>query len=409
MKNTKFLSLEEKVNYCLNERFENLHDNLKKELFEFLVDQCDQLDTVSYIIEQIRRKCKFPELGRGTSHYWLARGWNEAESKSKEFLKTKPKRTSPFSIEFWLDKINLITGVEYTKDEANYKRNSQRPIRKEYWIELGYPEDEAIELAKETKNFNNKKGAGKNKDRDKTYFKYSSPRCLGYYLMRGHTEEESKNLLKDTQTTFSLEKCIQRYGKGEGFLVWKARQEKWQGTLNSKPQEEIDLINQKKNVFNINSYILRGFSEEVAQQLHADYLKKLSPRFSMESINFFEKNKILSSESNKSNVFFGEHEFFLYDKNKKISFYDLTFLDKKLIVEYHGEKFHPNKKVLSEEEFSNWCHAYSKESAENVYNRDQYKKQLAISNGFIFIEIYSNDPVENVNKIKTIIFGDVCK
>ena len=54
------------------------------------------------------------------------------------------KRLSPYSIEFW-------TSKGMSNEDAEYKRNSLRPIRKEYWIERGYTEDKAIVIAQETK------------------------------------------------------------------------------------------------------------------------------------------------------------------------------------------------------------------------------------------------------------------
>lgn len=70
---------------------------------------------------------------------------------------------------------------------------------------------------------------------------------IEYYLNRGYTQEESEFLLKERQTTFSLEKCILKYGEELGIEVFKNRQEKWQNTLKSKSQEEIDEINKKKS------------------------------------------------------------------------------------------------------------------------------------------------------------------
>ena len=41
-----------------------------------------------------------------------------------------------------------------TEEEADYKRNSIRPIRKEYWMERGYSEEDAEKKAKECKRSN---------------------------------------------------------------------------------------------------------------------------------------------------------------------------------------------------------------------------------------------------------------
>jgi hypothetical protein len=59
--------------------------------------------------------------------------------------------------------------------------------------------------------------------------------------------EQAKLLLRDRQSTFTLEKCISKYGKEEGFNRWNQRQLDWQTTLNSKTEEEIQNINKKKS------------------------------------------------------------------------------------------------------------------------------------------------------------------
>lgn len=69
---------------------------------------------------------------------------------------------------------------------------------------------------------------------------------IDYYKEQGHTEEEAKKLLSDRQSTFSFEKCIEKYGEIEGNIKFNDRQEKWQKTLNTKSDEEKKRINQLK-------------------------------------------------------------------------------------------------------------------------------------------------------------------
>jgi len=76
--------------------------------------------------------------------------------------------------------------------------------------------------------------------------KQSSKRAKEYWLKRGYTEDESIKMVKECQTTFSKEKCIEKYGKENGLKRWAARQDKWQNTMKSKPIEEIERINKKK-------------------------------------------------------------------------------------------------------------------------------------------------------------------
>lgn len=225
--------------------------------------------------------------------------------------------------------------------------------------------------------------------------KNSSKRCKEYWILQGFTEEEASKKVSEAQTTFSLKICIEKYGEEEGYKIWKERQDKWQIALNSKSQYEKILINKKKNIYNIQSYILRGFSEEESLILLNNNINNTNRTFSTECINFIEKNF-----TNLDGCLYGQNEWCVYDEEKeKISYYDFTNLDKKIIFEYHGEKFHPNTKILSEKELSEWRHIYSKQGPQKSIDKDLYKKQLAISLGFNYFEIYSNDPICIKNQV----------
>lgn len=49
-----------------------------------------------------------------------------------------------------------------------------------------------------------------------------------YYIKHfGMSEEEAKQALSERQSTFSLDKCIEKYGAEQGLERWKERQKKW--------------------------------------------------------------------------------------------------------------------------------------------------------------------------------------
>jgi len=101
----------------------------------------------------------------------------------------------------------------------------------------------------------------KTKDMETNPEKYKGiqPNQKEYWLKQGYTEEEAIMKVKERQTTFSLDICIAKYGKEEGLKRFNERQDKWQKTLNDKPQEEIDDINRRKNV------LLKKTPEEVIE------------------------------------------------------------------------------------------------------------------------------------------------
>jgi hypothetical protein len=157
--------------------------------------------------------------------------------------------------------------------------------------------------------------------------------------------------------------------------------------MNSKSEEEINIINAKK-AHSIDSYMLRGFDKETAILMLSSIKIKT---FSKESKDFFESNFIISDK-----IKYADSEWYIYCKeSRRRYFYDFADLDNKIIVEYHGEAFHPNIKVLSESELNSWKHPYNKNITSIEVNLfDIKKRKLAESYGFRVFEIYSNDTVE---------------
>jgi len=153
-------------------------------------------------------------------------------------------RISPFSREFWMKK-----GM--TKQEADFKRNSMRPIRPDYWINQGYSESDACITAAEVKDTNNKKGATASGNRTKESIRKSSNRCVDYYLDRGYSLEESTQIVSHAQATFSLSKCVSNHGLLEGYQIWLNRQIKWQNSLKSKSSQDTAIMNKKKNAYRL--------------------------------------------------------------------------------------------------------------------------------------------------------------
>lgn len=166
----------------------------------------------------------------------------------------KKKRNSPFSIEFWMEK-------GYNEDEAKEQVSIRRPSNIKYWLNKGYTEDEAKEqlyklCAKGTskklliERFGKKLGTKKYNERI-NISKKNSPRCIEYWINKGYTKEESKDLVKKHQSKFSLKKCIEKYGDKLGREKFKERQLKWQATLNEKSEFELNVLNKKKDATSI--------------------------------------------------------------------------------------------------------------------------------------------------------------
>lgn len=196
--------------------------------------------------------------------------------------------------------------------------------------------------------------------------------------------------------------CNEKYGEIEGLKIFLERQKKWKNTLNSKSDAERLIINLKKNGFSIEGVMLRGYTELQAQRMVEERLINAGKYYSDESIKFFKEN------FNSDGWLFGDEEWFIYDQEmKRHFFYDFTNREHNIIFEYHSEIFHPNFRLMSEEQINSWKCPLSNENGIDVRNRDQCKKLVAERAGFKLFEIFSNDDqaVKNsiIHEIKGII------
>lgn len=87
--------------------------------------------------------------------------------------------------------------------------------------------------------------------RDNPNFKtFKNPMTVKYYLDLGYSQIQATQLLKQRQTTFSLEKCILKYGEQKGLEIFRKRQEKWLNSLNTPENKEKIKAGQIKGYIN---------------------------------------------------------------------------------------------------------------------------------------------------------------
>ncbi len=192
-----------------------------------------------------------------------------------------------------------------------------------------------------------------------------SDTTLKYYLDRGYDEEVANEMLSDRQRTFSLKKCVEKYGEYEGYKRWLDRQEKWQRNLLE------------------NGNIKCGYSK-VSQDLFFNILKNYDyNKTDMSKIYFATKNK----------------EYFLSLKDKGFFVYDYVDLNSMKIIEYNGDLYHANPNYYNENDYT---HPYYKEngpSALDMWNRDKMKIDIAVKNGFEVLVVWDSDYKRDKNKI----------
>jgi G:T-mismatch repair DNA endonuclease (very short patch repair protein) len=183
-----------------------------------------------------------------------------------------------------------------------------------------------------------------------------------YWVEKGFTQEESKKIISEKQSTFSLEKCISKYGEIKGTQVWKKRQDKW-----------------KSKVFNDSQHISRGYS-------------KIGEEFINLILGILER-----IEYPLDNILYANKEKFIKNKEGKVFKYDLTFINSRKIIEFNGDFWHCNPIIFE----AGYLNKPKNMTAKEIWEYDLKKKKAAEDNGYRIIYVWESDYRKNkANEIK---------
>ena len=154
----------------------------------------------------------------------------------------------------------------------------------------------------------------------------NSTTTIEYYLKRGYSKTEAKKMLKERQSTFTLEKCKKKYGDVDGERIYNERQQKWQDTLKSKPIEEIERINKAKMCDG------RGYSK-ISQELFNSIMNILGDEY---------KEVFYATNGGVDNPF---NEYMVVDDiHNRHYFLDFYVKDNNKVIEFDGEYWHSEKR-----------------------------------------------------------------
>ncbi len=258
-------------------------------------------------------------------------------------------KTNIYSIEWqmWrysISKEEASEKIEQIKEKA---RESQRNMSEfdfksmsaknpEHWIKKGYSKKSAVIKAKEQLS-NMQKVYQKKKKENPEKYKKSFTTNIEYWLDKGYSKEEASTELKKRQATGSLKNFKKRYGEKEGGEKWRARQVKWQETLNKKTPEEKDRINKLKGITLVN--MIRKWGEVDGTEKYYNWLNSrhfyhspISQKLFFEILQFIDDKKLVNFARHN-----GEK---IIQKNNKVYAYDFFYNNK--IIEFNGDKFHAN-------------------------------------------------------------------
>lgn len=236
-----------------------------------------------------------------------------------------------------------LKSIETKRKAGWYDDISNNVYSKEYHLKKGLSQKEADHFIR-SKNHN----------------------CKEFWIKQGYSEEDSIKNSKKSADTISLNSKINRYGEELGKIKYK------------------ETIKNISAGWNINSAGHFSFGTSKAASDIFDEIKKNIP------FECYYKSKINSEINNK--------EWYI-SVLKNIYFYDFVIVDLKIIIEFNGEHVHPRKDLLTEEQFINWKHAFSKESGIETYNKDQNKIYTAEKEGYNVLVLWSKDSKDfNINK-----------
>ena len=175
---------------------------------------------------------------------------------------------------------------------------------------------------------------------------------LTYWINQGYTEDEAKSELSKRQSTFSLQKCIEKHGKVNGEKIWLDRQEKWANSMKRS----------RKN----------GFSK-ISQILFWNIFENISEK---KNIYFAELNE------NKEKDYSGKNNEYRLRLNNRLILPDFLDIKNKKIIEFDGTYWHDKKVIKNTNKL-----------------RDSERDKLAMEDGFSVFRVKEHEYRKYPDKI----------
>ena len=167
---------------------------------------------------------------------------------------------------------------------------------------------------------------------------------IEYWIAKGYTEEQAREKILERQRTFTLEKCIKKYGEEEGRKRFEDRQAKWR------------------------------------KSLHKSFLRS-------------NKGISQSMESNELFKFIKERGFDI-EQEFQLGKYSFDGRFKNKLIEFNGDYWHANP-LLYDNSFYN---KVSKLTAAEIWNKDKKKHEYAAKHGYKVLVIWESEYNEDFDK-----------
>jgi len=247
------------------------------------------------------------------------------------------------------EKITIGLQKSFEKNKNFFKEKSRQSI--EFWLKRGFNNEDSLKIIKNIQNDISKKAIKKRHDNKHLYTDVNPTQKL-YWMKKGFTEDESKNKVSERQKTFTLEKCIEKYGEIKGLEIWNNRQNKW--------SEKIE-----------------------AKYKNGDFVKFKYDNYSGPELELFEN---ILEKIKLENVHYGKKQFFRHFKELGKTFsYDFVY--NKKIIEFNGDYWHCNPKTYNK----NYFHKYLQMFAYEIWEKDKLKIDSIKDVGYNILIVWECD------------------
>ena len=274
-----------------------------------------------------------------------------------------------FATRFKLESLFDEITATYIINIFNQHKTRKFPNKLAYWTNLGYSEDEALLKVQEVQTSRSLVSPASQQGA----IEYT-PRRPEFWINKGYTPDDATKQVATFQVKNGISWYVTKYGKIEGQIKYKQRMKRWMIAYNLALENDPTINERKMTKLGRASKASLAIFQPIYEQYKDDY-----------SIYLGVDDNI---------------EYFLRDNNT-LYFYDFVIPELRIIVEYNGSKFHPNKATLTEPEWRDWKCVYSELDADTAFMKDCIKQQLAIANGYTFLTIWDTDPIDA--SIRTII------
>lgn len=200
---------------------------------------------------------------------------------------------------------------------------------------------------------------------------------IEYYINKGLSDFDASLALSERQRTFTMNKCIAKYGKEEGIRRYTERQENWSNNMERK--------------YKLGEYCRypKALRSSWKSNEELDFIKSLNDYLN-----------VSDSVSALSNC----HQFSIFDKENGKRYY-FDYKHKNKLIEYNGDFFHANPIKYNADDIIINC-----KTASMIWKHDEEKIELAKRNGYDVLVVWSsewlNDKQSVLEKCKKFIYEE---